>query len=80
MTVATLADLLADVRRKFAGGGIEEPAREARLLVGGILKLEAAALISDGGRAMTEADAARDVFKLSWNVDLDLPVKRDVRR
>ena len=28
----------------------------------------------------SEADPARDVFKLSWNVDLDLPVKRDVRR
>lgn len=28
----------------------------------------------------SEADPAQDVFKLSWNVDLDLPVKRDVRR
>jgi hypothetical protein len=26
----------------------------------------------------SEADPAQDVFKLSWNVDLDLPVKRDV--
>jgi hypothetical protein len=30
--------------------------------------------------AYSEADPAQDVFKLSWNVDLDLPVKRDVRR
>jgi hypothetical protein len=28
----------------------------------------------------SEADPTQDVFKLSWNVDLDLPVKRDVRR
>jgi hypothetical protein len=27
-----------------------------------------------------EADPAQDVFRLSWNVNLDLPVKRDVRR
>jgi hypothetical protein len=30
--------------------------------------------------AYSEADPTPDVFKLSWNVDLDLPVKRDVRR
>jgi hypothetical protein len=30
--------------------------------------------------AYSEADPAQDVFKLGWNVDLDLPVKRDVRR
>jgi hypothetical protein len=30
--------------------------------------------------AYSEADPAQDVFKLTWNVDLDLPVKRDVRR
>ena len=28
----------------------------------------------------SEADPAQDVFRLSWNVDLDLPMKRDVRR
>jgi hypothetical protein len=30
--------------------------------------------------AYSDADLAQDVFKLAWNVDLDLPVKRDVRR
>jgi hypothetical protein len=43
-------------------------------------------LAKDGRRAVTsggaysEADPAQDVFKLGWNVDLDLPVKRDIRR
>ena len=27
-----------------------------------------------------EADPSQDVFKLSWNLDLDLPMKREVRR
>lgn len=30
--------------------------------------------------AYSEADPAQDAFRLGWNVDLDLPVKRDVRR
>ncbi len=37
-------------------------------------------LVVRSNGAYSEAGAARDVFKLSWNVDLDLPVKRDVRR
>jgi hypothetical protein len=28
----------------------------------------------------SEADPAQDASKLGWNVDLDLPAKRDVRR
>jgi hypothetical protein len=28
----------------------------------------------------SESEPAEDVFKISWNVDLDLPVKREVKR
>jgi len=58
MAAVTLADTLARVRRRLADGGIAEAAREARLLVGGLLGLEPAAFISGGERALTEAEAA----------------------
>lgn len=56
MATATVADALADVRRRLAEGGVPGAAREARLLVGGLLKLEPAALISDGARILTESE------------------------
>ena len=30
--------------------------------------------------AYAEADPSQDVFKLSWSLDLDLPMKREIRR
>ncbi|MFB2550427.1 peptide chain release factor N(5)-glutamine methyltransferase [Ensifer soli] len=57
----TLDALLAEIRARFQAGGIEGPAREARLLVSGLLDLAPAALITGGAEpAGTEAvDAAR---------------------
>lgn len=56
MATATVADALADVRRRLAEGGVADAAREARLLVGGLLKLEPAALISGGARALDTSE------------------------
>lgn len=56
MTAVTVADALADMRGRLAEGGIEDAAREARLLVGGLLKLEPAALISGGARTLSAAE------------------------
>lgn len=53
---ATLAEALANVRRALTEGGIEDAAREARLLVGGLLKLEPTTLIAGGDRGLTVAE------------------------
>jgi hypothetical protein len=55
------------IRRSGHIAGLDRSAKDGRL-----------AVKSSG--TYSEADPAQDVFKLSWNVDLDLPVKRDVRR
>ena len=55
------------IRRSGHIAGLDRSAMDGRL-----------AVKSSG--TYSEADPAQDVFKLSWNVDLDLPVKRDVRR
>ena len=47
----TLAALSAEVRRRFAEAGIEDPATEARILLGGLTGLTAAGLLSHGGSA-----------------------------
>lgn len=49
MAALTLADALSRARRQFLEGGIDDAGREARLLVGGILGLDPAALISGEG-------------------------------
>ncbi|MBD9374974.1 peptide chain release factor N(5)-glutamine methyltransferase [Rhizobium sp. ARZ01] len=56
MTAVTVSDALADARRRLVGGGIADAARETRLLVGGLLELEPAALISGGARVLTQAE------------------------
>ncbi|HUH48851.1 MAG TPA: peptide chain release factor N(5)-glutamine methyltransferase [Mycoplana sp.] len=56
MATVTVADALADMRRRLSEGGIADTAREARLLVGGLLKLEPAELISGGARALDKSE------------------------
>lgn len=58
MDAVTLADALTRARRRLSEGGIEDAAREARLLVGGLLGLAPAALISQEARALTGEEAA----------------------
>lgn len=58
MATVTVADALADVRRRLVEGGVADAAHEARLLVGGLLKLEPAALISGGARTLTGSELA----------------------
>ncbi|MDX3929838.1 MAG: peptide chain release factor N(5)-glutamine methyltransferase [Shinella sp.] len=56
---ATLSAAVSDVRRRLAAGGIAEAAREARLLIGGLLDLDGTAFITDGSRVLTEEEASR---------------------
>lgn len=79
MAPATLADTLAGVRRQLADGGIPEAAREARLLVGGLLGLDAAAFISGGERALTEAEAGLVAAAVARRLDRE-PVYRILGR
>ncbi len=54
----TLADALSRARRRLSEGGIADAGREARLLVGGLLQLDPAALIAGGTRTLTAEEAA----------------------
>lgn len=58
MPGALLSDVLTEARRRLADGGIADAAREARLLVGGLLGLEPAAMISAGTQVIDEAKQA----------------------
>jgi release factor glutamine methyltransferase len=52
----SLGELLAEVRRRFADAGLDDPATEARILVAGLAGLSAAALVS---QAATTLDPER---------------------
>lgn len=55
----TADSLLAEVRRRFQAGGLDDPAQEARILVGGLLGLTAAGLLAGGRDPVGANDAAR---------------------
>lgn len=55
----TADSLLAEVRRRFQEGGLDDPAQEARILVCGLLGLTAAGLLSGGGAPVDAQDASR---------------------
>lgn len=75
MGAVTLADALTGARRRLSEGGIEDAAREARLLVGGLLGLAPAALISQEARALTGEEAALIEGALARRLDRE-PVYR----
>lgn len=56
MSRPTLAETLAAARDRFAGAGVAEPSRDARLLIGGILGLTPTALLTEGARQLTGAE------------------------
>ncbi|KRB62653.1 protein-(glutamine-N5) methyltransferase, release factor-specific [Rhizobium sp. Root708] len=53
----TVSQILAEVRRRFAEGGIEEAATDARVLTAGLLGLSSTELIIRGGEAADEERA-----------------------
>ncbi|NML75948.1 peptide chain release factor N(5)-glutamine methyltransferase [Rhizobium sp. S-51] len=57
---ATIASLLAEARRRFATvEGLDDPATEARMLIGGLLGLNQTDFVLRGAEPVTRADAAR---------------------
>jgi release factor glutamine methyltransferase len=52
---ATLAEALAEARRRLQEAGIEDAGRDARVLVAGVLGLSPTALLTDATRALDEA-------------------------
>lgn len=61
MTIAggpRLADVLAKARSRFSDAGLADAAIEARILIGGLLGLDATALFTGGDRVLDEADIA----------------------
>jgi release factor glutamine methyltransferase len=57
--MTTLGPLMANIRKRLAAAGIEDPAAEARILVGGLLGLGRTDFISRGDMPLTPADMAR---------------------
>ncbi|MCF3642189.1 peptide chain release factor N(5)-glutamine methyltransferase [Rhizobium sp. TRM95111] len=58
MTV-TLGEIVARSRRRLTESGIADAAREARLLIGGLLEIDATAFITGEGRILSADDASR---------------------
>ena len=54
----TLADAIAEARARFAQAGLPDAAIEARLLVGGLLKLSQTQAFVGGDQALTEEECA----------------------
>jgi release factor glutamine methyltransferase len=52
MTGATLAEALAAARRRLSEAGIADAARDARVLLAGVLDLSATAFVTDGTRSL----------------------------
>ena len=55
----TASELLQEARARFAGADLDDPATEARILVGGLLHLSATGLVTHGAEPVSEEDAAR---------------------
>lgn len=54
----TVSGLLQEVRARFAEADLDDPATEARILVGGLLRLPATGLVMRGSEAVSAEDAA----------------------
>ncbi|WP_349956394.1 peptide chain release factor N(5)-glutamine methyltransferase [Rhizobium sp. ZPR3] len=54
----TISGLLQEVRARFAEADLDDPATEARILVGGLLYLSATGLVTHGSEPVSEGDAA----------------------
>lgn len=56
MTSVGLATLLSQVRARFTEAGLDEPAADARALIGGILNLPATVFLTEPERAVSDDD------------------------
>lgn len=56
---STVAGLVSDARRRFADGGLDDPATDARTLIGGLLELSLTDIMARGDRVVSPADALR---------------------
>lgn len=52
----TVSELLQEARARFAGADLDDPATEARILVGGLLHLSATGLVTHGFEPVSEDD------------------------
>lgn len=52
----TASELLQEARARFAGADFDDPATEARILVGGLLHLSAAGFVTHGSEPVSEDD------------------------
>ncbi|WP_160011779.1 peptide chain release factor N(5)-glutamine methyltransferase [Rhizobium sp. 18055] len=55
----TVSQLLAEARRRFTEGGIDDPAADARVLIAGLLDLTTTEMLTRGGDPVDVEDAAR---------------------
>ncbi len=71
----TVSGLLQEVRVRFAEADLDDPATEARILVGGLLHLSATGLVTRGSEPVSEDDAARVRAAIARRLDHE-PVYR----
>ncbi|PST17880.1 peptide chain release factor N(5)-glutamine methyltransferase [Rhizobium sp. JAB6] len=71
----TVSGLLQEVRARFAEADLDDPATEARILVGGLLHLSATRLVTRGSEPVSEDDAARVRAAIARRLDHE-PVYR----
>lgn len=57
--MTTLGEMIAHIRSRFAAAGIEDPAAEARILVGGLLDLQRVDFITGSGEQLRPDDETR---------------------
>lgn len=75
----TLSDVLAHARLRLSEAGIADAAREARVLIGGLLDLDPAAFISASRRFVSDAEATMIERALGRRLDRE-PVHRILGR
>ena len=56
---STVAGLLQEVRARFAEADLDDPATEARILVGGLLRLSSTELVTRGADAVLPEDVEK---------------------
>lgn len=57
--MTTLDEMMAHIRNRFAVAGVEDPAAEARIIVGGLLGLDRVDFITKGGEQLALDDETR---------------------
>lgn len=73
--MTTLSEMLADIRTRLTVAGIEDPAAEARIIVGGLLDLERVDFITRGDEQLTPENETRIREAIGRRLDGEPPYR-----